>query len=72
MFEQVRQDPARNIAESDAVLREVGRQAKDDDARDEEQVRMREMQIRDLHRVLQAADKNAYESENAARLATPE
>ena len=36
------------------------------------QVQMREAEIQRLHRVMQQADRNAYEAQNAARVAAEE
>ena len=69
MYEQFRQERAQMIADSDARLLEARWQAEQERARYEDQVRMREIEIQRLHRVVQAADKNAYESQNAARVA---
>ena len=72
MYEQFRQKRARMIAESDSRLVEARGQAEDERARYADQVRLREMEIQHLHRVLQQADRNALESQNAARLAAEE
>ena len=69
MYEQFRQDRARMIAESEARLVEVRRQAEEERAHYGNQGQMREAEIQRLHRVLQQADRNAYESQNAAGVA---
>ena len=60
------------IAESDARRLELRKEAEDERALYEEQVRLREMEIQRLHQGVRAADKNGYESQNAARVATSE
>ena len=72
MYEQFREERAGMFAESDARLLEVRRQAEEERARFEDQARLREFEIQRLHRVLQQADRNAHESENAARVAVEE
>ena len=57
MFEQFRQEGARMIAESDALLLKVRRQAEDESARYKEQGTIREMEMQRFHRALQAAEK---------------
>ena len=57
------------IAESDARMLEVGSQAEEDRVRYDDQVRMRELEIQRLYRVVQVADRNAYETLNEARVA---
>ena len=72
LYEQFRQERARLVAESDARLLEVRRQAEQERARYADQVRLREIEIQRLHRVLQQADRNGLESQNAPRLAAEE
>ena len=60
------------IAMSDAGLLEVRRQAEEERIRYEDQVRLREIEIQRLHRCLQAADKNAYESQQREGVETVE
>ena len=72
MFEQFRQERARMIAESEVRLVEVRRQAEDERAHNMNQVQMREAEIQRLRRVMQQADRNGYESQNAASLAAGE
>ena len=43
---------------------EAGRQVKEEQAGSEEQWRLRETEIRLLHRVMEEADKNSYESQS--------
>ena len=71
MFDQFGTEPGSPIAETDARFQDLRRKAQDR-ARYEEQVRMREMEIHLLHRAVQAADKNAYESHNLAPEANAE
>ena len=70
MYDQFRHERARMIAESDARLLEVRRQLEEERARYAEEERRRELEIQRLRRVARAADKDAYESQNAARVAT--
>ena len=70
MYEHLRRERARMIAESDARLLEVRRQPEDQRVREEEEERRRELEIQRLRQVARAADKNADECQNAARLAT--
>ena len=72
MYELFRQERARMIADPELRLVEVRRQAEDDRAHYMNQVQMREAEIQRLLRVLQQADRNAYESQNAARVAAEE
>ena len=75
MYEQFRQERARIIAESEARLVEVRRQAEEKRARYADQVRLKEIEIQRLQadrNVLQQADRNALESANAARVAAEE
>ena len=65
MYEEFRQERARMIAESQALLVEVRRQVEDERAHDVNQVQMRDAEIQRLRRVLQQADRNAFESQNA-------
>ena len=69
-YEQFSEERARIIAESAAPLLEVRRQAESERARYDDQVRLRKMEIQGIHRDVQWAEKNPYESPNAARLAT--
>ena len=69
MFERFHQERAIMMADSDARLLEVRRQGEEERARFEDQVRRREMENQRVHRVMHAAHKNAYESQNGARLA---
>ena len=69
MYEHIRQQRATLIADSDARLKEVRRQLQDR-ARNKEDERRREVELQRFQRVERAADKNAYESHNAAGLAT--
>ena len=59
MFEQFRQERARMVAESDARLVEVRRQADQERAHYMNQVQLREAEIQRFHRVMQQADRNA-------------
>ena len=72
MDEHLRRQRARMIAESDARLLEMRRQMEQERARYEEEERRRELEIQRLRRAARAADRNAYESQNAAREATAE
>ena len=58
------------IAESVARLLEVRRQAEEERIRYADQARLRGFEIERLHRIVQAADKNAYESQHRERVAT--
>ena len=69
MYEQFRQERARMVAESEARLVKVRRQAEEDRQRYAEQVHMREAEIERLRRVMQQVDQNALVSQNAAKLA---
>ena len=60
------------MAKLDARLLELLRQAEEERIRYEDQVRLREIEIQRLHGVVQQTDRNAYESQNAARAATEE
>ena len=60
------------IAESDARLVEVRREAEKERAHYVNQLQMREAEIQRLHRGVQQEDHNGYESQNAARVATEE
>ena len=60
------------IAESDARVLEVRRQVEEERARYEEKERWREFKIERLQRIARAVDIEAYESQNAARVATAE
>ena len=52
IYEQFREEGARMIPESDARLQEVRRQAEEERLRYADQVRLREIKIQRLHRVL--------------------
>ena len=56
MYEQFRQERARMIAEWDSRLQEVRVQAEEERARYEDQVRLWEIEIHRLPRVLQQAN----------------
>ena len=58
------------IGESDARLLEVRMHAEHESVHYEEQGRVMEMDVHRIHRVLQAADKNATESQNSAPVVT--
>ena len=72
MFEQFQQVRARMIAESEARLVEVRRQAEEDRQRYADQVHMREVEIERLSRFMQQVDQSAVISQNAARVAEEE
>ena len=71
MYEKFSLQRARMIAESDALLLVLRWQA-EEPARYSDQVRIKQIEIQRLPRVLQQADRNALESQNAARLAAEE
>ena len=60
------------IAESEARLVKVRRQAEEERLRYAEQMNMREAEIERLRRVMQQMDQNALISQNAARMAEEE
>ena len=72
MFEQFRQARTRLIVDSEARLVEVRPQAEEERAHYMNQVQMRQAEIHRLHWVIQQADRNAYEGQNAARVAAEE
>ena len=72
MYEHLRRERARLIAESDARLFEMQRQVNEERARYEEQERRTELEIRWVRRGARAADRIAYESQNAVRVAIAE
>ena len=72
MFEQFRQERVSLIAKADSGLREVRRQGGQERARYEDQWQRTELEIQLLHRVLQAANRNASEILNASGVATAE
>ena len=59
MYEQFRQERARMIADSDARLLQLRRQAEEARVRYADQERLKEIEIQRLHRVLQQAERNA-------------
>ena len=69
MYDQFRQERVRLITESEVRLLEVLAKAAAERARLADEVRIMEADIQRLLRVLQMADRNAYESLNAARVA---
>ena len=66
MFEHFRQERARRAAESEARLAEVRRQADAEREHYVNEVQRREAEIQRLHRVMQQADRNAYQAQNSA------
>ena len=72
MYEQLRQERARMITESEVRMVEVRRQAEQDRLRYSEQMHLREAEIHRLRHVMQKVDKNALPSQNPARLADEE
>ena len=72
MYDQLRTERVRLIAEAAARVQEVGRQGDAERISYEDQVRLREIEIQRLHIGLQAAEKNAYESQQIEREAAEE
>ena len=72
MHEDLHRERTRIIAESDARLLEMRRQLEEERARYEEEERRRELEIQRLRRDARAAEKNAYELQNAERVPTAE
>ena len=72
IFEKFRQERARVVAESEARLVEVRRQAVEERAHYRNQGQMRKAEIQRLHQVILQADRNAYQSQNAAPVAAEE
>ena len=72
MFEQFGQERARMAAESEARLGEVRRQADEERGNYVNEVQRREAEIQRLQRVMQQAARNAYQAQNAARVAAEE
>ena len=61
MLERFGQETGETVAESDDRLGEERRQAEHERLREEDHVRLSEIEIQPLHRVLKAPDRNAYD-----------
>ena len=72
IYEQFRRERSRMIADSDARLLQVRRQAEEEQDSEENQMRLREIEIPLLQRDVQQAYSNHHISKNAALVATEE